>query len=456
MTLSIVILAAGQGKRMHSELPKVLHRLAGKPLLEHIITTAWELHPTAPPLVIYGHQGETVKKALDYLNARWVLQAEQLGTGHAVLQTLAHIPEDHRVLILYGDVPLISAETLRHLLQTTPHHAVGIITATVAHPAGLGRIIRDTQKQIVQVVEEKDADAIQKKIQEINSGLYVIPAQYLKKWLPKLSNHNAQKEFYLPEVIQFAVQENIPIHSIEPTTHEEIFGINDRAQLAHLERFYQRHAAEKLMRQGVTFFDPSRFDLRGELVAGQDTTIDVNVIIEGQVTLGNHCIIGPHVILRNTTIGSHTEIKAHSIIDGAEIAEHCVIGPFARIRPGTILANTVHIGNFVEIKNSVVDSASKINHLSYVGDSSIGKQVNIGAGTITCNYDGMNKHRTIIEDRAFIGSSTQLVAPVTVGESATIGAGSTITQNAPPHKLTLARAKQITIDHWKRQTVQEK
>jgi len=452
VSISIVILAAGQGKRMRSQRPKVLHCLAGKPLLEHVVRSTFDLS-TAAPIIIYGHQGEIVRHTLTNLNITpltWVEQSEQLGTGHALRQALPHIPTENRVLVLYGDTPLITSETLQSFIRHTPVNALGIIIAQVPDPTGLGRIIRDKNNNIINIVEEKDATAAERAINEINSGIYFIPAGYLQKWLPKLKNHNAQQEFYLTDIISLAIQDNVPIYSQEPFHHEEILGINDCVQLAQSERFYQRRAAEKLMQQGVTFYDPHRFDLRGELSVGLDVVIDVNVIIEGRVTIGNHCVVGPNTVLRNVTLGDHVEIKENCVIDGAEIAEHCVIGPFARIRPGTHIASNVQIGNFIEIKNSFIDSGSKAHHVSYLGDSEIGKRVNIGAGTITCNYDGANKHKTIIGDDAFIGSNTELVAPVTVGAGATIGAGSTITRNAPPEQLTLCRGQQRSIAHWKR------
>lgn len=449
MTLSIVILAAGQGKRMRSQLPKILHRLAGKTLLEHVTATAAQVNPAATPIIIYGHQGETVRHALANLNVTWVEQQEQLGTGHALQQALPHIPTDHRVLVLYGDVPLISSATLKNFINTTPSTALGILTAKLADPTGLGRIIREHDK-VVAIVEEKDTTNEQRTINEINSGIYLFPENFLAKSLPKLQNKNNQKEYYLTDVIAMAVHENTPIHSIQVSTPEEILGVNDKVQLATLERTYQRQLAEKLMQQGVTLRDPTRFDVRGELIVGQDVTIDINVICEGRVVIGNNCIIGPHCILRNVTLSDGVEIKANSILDGAEISADCIIGPFARIRPGTILAPAVHIGNFVEIKNSFIAAQTKINHLSYIGDSDIGKQVNIGAGTITCNYDGVNKHRTTIGDQAFIGSDTQLIAPVTIGAGATIGAGSTITRDAPAHQLTICRTPQRSIENWQR------
>lgn len=450
MSLSIVILAAGQGKRMHSQLPKVLHHLAGKPLLEHVVHTSFELGTTEPPLIICGHESETLKKQLANLNVTWVEQAEQLGTGHAVMQALPHIHPENQVLILYGDVPLISTETLQKFIENTPKNAIGIITAHFANPTSFGRIIRDSHNKIQYVIEEKDTNDAERLIKEINSGIYLIPASYLQKWLPRLKNQNAQKEYYLTDIIRFASEENIPIQSQSPLCHEEIAGVNDRIQLAALERFYQRRVAERLMRQGVTLYDPNRFDLRGELITGRDVIIDVNVIIEGRVVIGNFCVIGPNTVLRNVILDDHVQIKANSIIDGAEISEHCVIGPFARIRPGTFISEHAEIGNFIEIKNSLIGSGTKIHHVGYIGDSEVGKRVNIGAGTITCNYDGANKHKTIIGDYAFIGSNSELVAPVKIGEGATIGAGSTIRRDAPPHQLTVTIAEQRSIEHWQR------
>ncbi|MHB1948848.1 MAG: bifunctional UDP-N-acetylglucosamine diphosphorylase/glucosamine-1-phosphate N-acetyltransferase GlmU [Gammaproteobacteria bacterium] len=449
MALSVVILAAGQGKRMHSHLPKVLHTLAGKPLLEHVVLTADLLKPDQS-IIVYGHKGETLRHQLANLNVHWTQQSEQLGTGHALLQALPQIADDHRVLVLYGDVPLISFATLKNLLAATPADALGMVTAHFTDPTGFGRIIRNKYGKIIDIVEQKDLHAEQHNIHEINSGIYLFPANFLAQALPKLQNQNAQKEYYLTDAIKMAVEKEISIHSMHPASTDEVLGINDRVQLANLERAYQRQQAEKLMRQGVTLMDPNRFDLRGEIRVGQDVMIDINVIIEGHVNIGNNCIIGPNCILRNATLGDHVEIKANSVLDGAEISAHCIIGPFARIRPGTVLAPNVHVGNFVEIKNSFIGEASKVNHLTYAGDSDIGKRVNVGAGTITCNYDGVNKHRTKIGDEAFIGSNTALVAPLEIGENATIGAGSVITRNAPPHQLTVCRAQQRSIENWAR------
>lgn len=450
MSLSIVILAAGQGKRMNSTLPKILHRLARKTLLERVIQSTTLLSPATLPFVIYGHQAETVRNQLPHLPVTWVEQQQQLGTGHAVLQALPLISSSDRVLILCGDVPLITQKTLQEFIDKTPQDALGIITAHLPKPIGLGRIVRNEQNQIMRIVEEKDTTAAERALNEINSGIYLVPARYLQQWLPKLKNNNAQQEFYLTDIIQFAVEEHIPIYSQQPLQYEEILGINDCIQLAHAERFYQRRYAEDLMRQGVTLYDPNRFDVRGELTVGQDVTIDVNVILEGKVIIGNHCVIGANTVLRNVILADHVEIKENCVIEGAEIAEHCVLGPFARIRPGTRVASYVEIGNFIEIKNSVIDSHSKVHHVGYIGDSELGKRVNMGAGTITCNYDGANKHKTIIGDDAFIGSNSSLVAPVTIGENATIGASSTITRDAPAQQLTLCRTPQRSIAHWQR------
>jgi bifunctional UDP-N-acetylglucosamine pyrophosphorylase/glucosamine-1-phosphate N-acetyltransferase len=451
MALSIVILAAGQGKRMKSQLPKVLHRIAGKTLIEHVIATAAKLNPATTPIIVYGHQGDIIKHALANVNVSWIEQPNQLGTGHALQQTLDLIPEQNQVLVLYGDVPLISTDTLKSFITDTPTDSIGIITANFPDPTGLGRIIRDTNNQIVRIVEEKDANAAERAIQEINSGIYLVPARYLKKWLPTLKNQNAQQEYYLTDIISIATQEKFSIHSQTPDHYEEVLGVNDRAQLARLERFYQRQAAEKLMHQGVTLLDPNRLDIRGDLTVGYDVTIDINVIIEGNVNIGNNCVIGPNALLRNVTLGDNVTVNANCVLDGAEIANHCTIGPFARVRPGTQLGEHVHLGNFVETKNSIIANATKINHLSYIGDSDIGAHVNIGAGTITCNYDGVNKHKTIIGDHAFIGSNSALVAPINIGEGATIGAGSTLTRNAPPKQLTLSRAEQRSLV-WQRKS----
>lgn len=447
MNLNVVILAAGQGKRMHSEIPKVLHLLAGKPLLEHVIQTATQLVSSEALIVVHGQKGE-IPQFFNKLKIQWVLQNEPLGTGHALQCALPYITSDH-VLILYGDVPLITAAILQELITQTPKNSLGMITAEFPEPRGLGRILRDSSNHIIKIIEDKDATAAQKNISEINSGIYFIPLAFLKKWLPAINNQNVQKEYYLTDIVALAANESIPIYSIQLERWQEVLSVNDCLQLSFVERFYQTNKAQQLMQQGVTFSDPNRFDLRGELHIGQDVLIDINVILEGQITIGNHCSIGANVLLRNTELKDYVQVKPNSIIDGAIIAEHCVIGPFARIRPETVIAAESHIGNFVEIKKSKIGYKTKINHLSYIGDSVVGNQVNIGAGTITCNYDGVNKHQTHIGDHAFIGSNTELIAPVTIGEGATIGAGSTITKDAPPYALTLARVPQCTIQNWK-------
>jgi bifunctional UDP-N-acetylglucosamine pyrophosphorylase/glucosamine-1-phosphate N-acetyltransferase len=453
--LDIVILAAGLGKRMYSDTPKVLHTLADKSLLTHVVETSFTLHPIQRPIVICGHLADLLRHRLAYLDVTWIEQDQQLGTAHALQQALPALSDDHRVLVLYGDVPLISAQTLKEFIASTPTNALGIITTHLSNPTGYGRIIRDANNKVTKIIEEKDATDQQRAIQEINSGIYLIPANCLSRWLPKINNHNTQKEYYLTDILSLAAADNIEIVTSHPHSYEEILGVNDRLQLSQLERTYQRWQAEKFLRQGVTLLDPNRFDLRGEAHIGKDVTIDVNVILEGKVTIGNHCVIGPNTILRNVKLADHVEVRANSLIDGAEIDTHCVIGPFARIRPGTEIASFARIGNFVEVKNSLIDAYTKINHLSYIGDSEIGKRVNIGAGTITCNYDGVNKHKTIIADEVFIGSNSQLVAPVTIGEKATIGAGSTITRDAPANQLTVARAKQLTIKNWQRPQKEE-
>ncbi|MDX1900429.1 MAG: bifunctional UDP-N-acetylglucosamine diphosphorylase/glucosamine-1-phosphate N-acetyltransferase GlmU [Gammaproteobacteria bacterium] len=450
MPISSVILAAGQGTRMKTERPKVLHRIAGKTLLEHVVCAARTMIGKQQPIVIHGYQGDKLQQALSAQDILWVHQTEQLGTGHAVLQALPHIPDDHRVLILYADVPCISENTLNRFIENTPENALGILTAHFPDPKGLGRIIRNPQNQIIKIVEEKDASESIRAINEINSGIYIVPARYLKKWLPKLSNKNAQGEYYLTDIIEMAIAEKILIVDTEVTHFSEVLGVNTLQQLATLERFYQTQQAEKWMLHGVTLIDPARFDVRGTISIGQDTVIDVNVILEGNTIIGKRCAIGANCILRDVTLADDVEIRAHSIIDGAVIETQSTVGPFARIRPGTHLAHHSHIGNFVEIKNSSIGIASKVNHLSYIGDSEIGEQVNVGAGTITCNYDGASKHKTIIDDYAFIGSNTSLVAPVTIHAGATIGAGSTITRDAPANQLTVARSKQQSIANWQR------
>ena len=456
MAIQVVILAAGQGTRMHSNLPKVLHTLAGKPLLAHVIDAAVKLSPDSKPIVIYGHEGEQVLGEFKGQPITFVEQTDQAGTGHAVQQALPHINDDDRVLVLYGDVPMITVATLQTLIDRTPENGMGIVTTFLKNPEGYGRIKRDTDSEVIGIVEEKDATEKERRITEINSGIYLVPAASLKIWLPAIEPQNAQGEYYLTDIIPQAVRDEMPIMTVQPEHKDEIRGVNDCAQLAHLERCYQRRTAYNLMREGVTIMDPERIDIRGDVRIGRDVVLDVNVILEGNVIIGDECTIGPNSIIRDTTLGSHIEVKANSMIDGALVGDSCVIGPFARLRPGTVLSSDAHIGNFVEIKKSSIGTGSKVNHLTYVGDSDIGKRVNVGAGTITCNYDGVKKHKTTIGDDAFIGSCTQLVAPVKVGKGATIGAGSTITEDAPANQLTLSRAEQKSIADWVRPGKKEK
>jgi bifunctional UDP-N-acetylglucosamine pyrophosphorylase / glucosamine-1-phosphate N-acetyltransferase len=451
MKLSIIILAAGQGKRMYSDLPKVLHPLASKPLIQHVVDTALALKPDNISIV-YGHGGEQVRQTLANIpNIHWVEQTQQLGTGHAVQQAMPQIADDTEVLVLYGDVPLITLETLQTLCSQVAHKkSLGLLTTELDNPTGYGRIVRNAEGQVESIVEEKDADLQIKKIKEVNTGILIAPAEALRVWLGQLNNNNAQGEYYLTDIVAKAVQENLSIETITTDNAYEVMGVNDRLQLATLERYYQTLKVNHLMLAGVTLHDPARLDIRGTVQAGRDVSIDVNVILEGEITLGNRVKIGPHTVIRNATIGDDVEILSHCVIENVVIGAKCRVGPFARLRPDTVLAEQVHIGNFVEIKKSTVATGSKINHLSYVGDSEVGSKVNIGAGTITCNYDGANKHKTIIGDDVFVGSDTQLIAPVTVGEGATIGAGSTITQDIPPDVLTLSRTPQKTLSGWQR------
>jgi bifunctional UDP-N-acetylglucosamine pyrophosphorylase / glucosamine-1-phosphate N-acetyltransferase len=453
MALSIIILAAGQGTRMRSALPKVLHPLAGKPLLEHVIDAA-EALGAGKIHVVYGHGGEQVRERLAARRVNWIEQAQQLGTGHAVAQALPAIADEDRVLVLYGDVPLIGVETLRRLLAAADAGRFGLLTAELPDPTGYGRILRDAAPdkggRVTGIVEQKDATPAQCAIREINTGFLAVAAAPLKRWVAALGNTNAQGEYYLTDVIAQAAAEGVTINTVAPAALPEILGVNNRAQLAELEREYQRQQAQRLLLAGVTLQDPMRFDLRGRLDHGQDVTIDVNVILEGDVRLGDRVSVGPGCVIRNAVIGADTIVQAHSVIEDAVIGNNARIGPFARIRPETRLADEVHIGNFVEVKKSDIGTGSKVNHLSYIGDTDIGKRANVGAGTITCNYDGANKHRTTIEDDVFIGSDTQLVAPVKVGAGATLGAGTTLTRDAPPGELTYSRAKQETRPGWKR------
>ena len=453
MSLHIVILAAGQGKRMHSKTPKVLHNLGGKPMLTRVVETALTLNPVKIHVII-GHESETIKKALPRLPVNWVHQKEQAGTGHAVLQALPFISNDADVLVLSADVPLIQTDTLQALIDRSKDgsftQALGLLLALVPNPQGLGRIIRNHLHEIQAIVEEKDASDEDRQINEIYSGICYAPAADLKRWLPKLSGDNAQQEYYLTEIIAMAVAEKKEITSIHAEDFVEIFGVNNRLQLEELERALQTRLAENLMLSGVGVADAQRLDIRGDLTCGIDVFIDVNTVFKGKVMLGDGTSIAPNCVLNNVTIGENCEILPNSVLENCEIGNHCQIGPFARIRPGTKLANHCKIGNFVETKNAILADNSKASHLSYLGDVTIGQQVNIGAGTITCNYDGANKHQTIIEDDVFVGSDTQLIAPVSVGRGATIGAGSTIRKDVPADELTLTEAKQKTIKGWKR------
>lgn len=452
MNIKTLILAAGQGTRMRSRLPKVLHKIADRPLLQHVYDTSAQL-PNNDIFVIYGHGGELVKNRLAQLNVTWIEQAQQLGTGHAVQQAVNYLNDDDLVLIVYGDVPLLKKSTLDTLLAQVSAQSLALLTVTLANPTGYGRIVRDDQQRIVKIVEQKDATDSEKQITEVNTGILATQGGKLKNWLARLSNHNAQQEYYLTDIIEMAVNDGLTITSSQPDTEDEVLGVNNRQQLAHLERVFQLQQANRLMALGVTLRDPARLDVRGQFShLGQDIDIDVNVIFAGTNQIADNVKIGAHCVIKNALIGENVEVLPHSIIEDVVIGANCRIGPFARLRPETQLANDVHIGNFVEIKKSTIGIATKINHLSYIGDSIVGCGVNIGAGTITCNYDGVNKFQTVIEDGAFIGSDTQLVAPVTVGKNATIGAGSTITKDTPAEQLTLSRAKQLSLPAWQRPT----
>jgi len=446
-SLNIVILAAGKGTRMYSDRPKVLHALAGRPLVQHVLETAAQLAPQNV-CVVYGHGGEMVPEAMAQYKAAFVLQEPQLGTGHAVQQAAPHLGGGNRTLVLYGDVPLIQHSTLHQMQQAG--EGLVLLTVNLANPTGYGRIVRNAEGDVRCIVEEKDASPEQREIKEVNTGIVLAPTHKLCGWLAGLQNNNAQREYYLTDIVAMAVKDGVPVHTVQPAHAWEVEGVNSKPQLAALERTWQQVLAGRLLAQGVTLGDPARLDVRGALVCGRDVEIDVGCIFEGDVHLGNGVRVGAYSVIRNTRVAADTRIAPYSHIDEAEIGGDCRIGPFSRIRPGTKLQDEVHIGNFVEVKNSEIAHGSKANHLAYVGDSTVGKNVNIGAGAITCNYDGANKHRTVIEDDVFIGSDTQLVAPVTVRRGATIGAGSTITREAPEGELTLSRSKQITIPGWKR------
>ncbi len=449
--LNIVILAAGRGTRMHSDLPKVLHPLAGRPLLAHVLAAADALAPERI-CVVYGHGGERLPTAMGRADVLWVRQEPQLGTGHAVMQALPHLDPQGVALILYGDVPLIRPETLQEMVMLARQGTIALLTVHLPNPAGYGRVVRNSRGQVERIVEHKDAGPEELAIDEVNTGILCLPAGRLAGWLARLSNDNAQGEYYLTDVIGMAAAEGERILPCHPAAVWEVLGVNSRQQLAELERIHQRNLAQTLMSQGVTLLDPDRLDVRGELRCGRDVLIDVNCVFEGRVVLGDNVKVGAHCVLRDTEVAAHAEILPFCHIEGARIGERARVGPYARLRPGTELDAETHIGNFVEIKNSQVGLKSKINHLSYVGDAYVGRRVNIGAGTITCNYDGAHKHRTVIEDEAFIGSDSQLVAPVTVGRGATLGAGTTLTRDAPAGELTLSRVRQFTIPGWKRPT----
>ena len=444
---NIVILAAGKGTRMHSEQAKVLHNLAGRPLLQHVLECATALKPEQI-YVVYGHGGEAVPEAMRHFAAQFVKQEPQFGTGHAVQQVMPQLSDNGTTLVLYGDVPLIQQATLQNMRQT--NDALVLLTVSLENPAGYGRIVRNSKGEVLRIIEEKDATPQQLEIREVNTGILLAPTKLLRGWLAKLRNNNAQAEYYLTDIVGMAVQQGVAVHTVQPGHVWEVQGINSKLQLAVLERTWQQVEAASLLEQGVTLIDATRIDVRGKLVCGSDVEIDVGCIFSGDVSLGDGVHVGAYSIIKNSSIASGTQIAPYSHIDGSEVGVDCQIGPYARLRPGSELHDHVHIGNFVEIKNSDIAAHSKANHLSYIGDSTVGSRVNIGAGTITCNYDGANKHRTVIKDDVFVGSATQLVAPVTLGAGATIGAGSTITRDAPADQLTVSRGKQITISGWKR------
>jgi bifunctional UDP-N-acetylglucosamine pyrophosphorylase/glucosamine-1-phosphate N-acetyltransferase len=450
MSLDIVILAAGQGTRMRSALPKVLHPVAGKSMLGHVIDTARQLQPQGIHVVI-GHGAELVRERLAADDLNFVLQSEQLGTGHAVAQALPALTAE-RVLILYGDVPLIEVETLQRLLQQVSEQQLGLLTVNLNDPTGYGRIVRDESGTVKAIVEHKDASAEQRLIREGNTGILAVPGKRLSDWLGRLSNSNAQGEYYLTDVIAMAVADGLLVATEQAADEMEVLGANDRIQLAQLERHYQYRAARRLMVQGVTLIDPARFDLRGEVIVGRDVTIDINVILEGRVVIEDGVQIGPNCVIKNSTLRQGAIVKANSHLEGAEVGEGADCGPFARLRPGSVLGARAHVGNFVELKNAKMGEGAKAGHLSYLGDAEIGARSNIGAGTITCNYDGANKFRTVLGEDVFIGSNSALVAPVTLGDCATTGAGSVITGDVPDNTLAVGRAKQRNIEGWKRPT----
>lgn len=449
MSISVVVLAAGKGTRMKSARTKVLHKLAGKPLLQHVVDTAEMLTPRCIT-VVYGHDGDAVRSEVLAESLGWVEQKDQKGTGHAVAQALPCINEEERVLILYGDVPLISESSLHRLVELCPQEGVSVLTVKMQEPTGYGRIIRDDNGNVVGIVEQKDASAAQLQINEVNTGILCVTGSLLHKWLPQLGNNNAQGEYYLTDIIALAAEEGYPVFACHPGAINEVEGVNDRKQLARLERAFQLQIAEALMDGGVTLHDPSRLDVRGNVTVGTDVEIDVNVVLEGTVSIGTGTVIGPNCVLKDCTLGENSLIKANTVIENSVLAKDCVVGPFARIRPNTVLAEGVKIGNFVETKKSNIGKGSKVSHLSYIGDTEIGEYANVGAGTITCNYDGVNKFKTEIGDGAFIGSNTSLIAPVKVGRNATTGAGSAISKDIADNQLSVARGKQRNIEGWER------
>ncbi len=452
--LSAVILAAGKGKRMRSSLPKVMHNLAGKTLLAHVYHTAGLLS-CDEIYIVYGYEGDQVREEHETFDARWVRQERQLGTGHAVLQVMDSIPGSHHVIVLYGDVPLITEYTLATLVELAGESGFSILTSHLDDPTGYGRIVRDKTDQILRIVEEKDADDQEKLLREINTGMMVVRADLLKKWLNMLTDDNAQEEYLLTDIVGHAVNEEIDVRSTSPASVMEIKGVNDRAQLAELERHCQFLQARALMKQGVTLADPGRFDLRGDLETGEDVFIDINVVIEGEVSIANHASIGPNCVIRDAHIGEAATISANCVIDNAVIGKRNRIGPFARIRPGARLDEDVHIGNFVEIKQSDIGRGSKASHLSYIGDSEVGERVNVGAGTITCNYDGVEKHKTIIGDDVFIGSNTELIAPLRINDGATIAAGATVSKDVEADALAMSKRESMIVSGWKHNRRQE-
>lgn len=437
MGLHVVILAAGSGKRMLSSTPKVLHKIGGMPMLEHVVNTASQLNPERIH-VIYGNGGDRVLNALAHLDVNWVLQEQQLGTGHAVMQALPHCSEKDSILVLYGDVPLISVKTLQQLLQDTPHNGLGLIVTELEDPTGFGRIVRNEMGNILAIVEHKDANTSQRAIKEINTGILTTTIEHLKSWLPALKNKNKQSEYYLTDIVALAVSDGTPVGGVLAHCHEEVQGVNDRWQQANLEQYYQHTQAKKLAYSGVTLINPSSFVVRGYFKVGLDTIIDTNVVFEGNVKIGSNCYIGPNTCLKDVEIGDGVQIFANSILDGVKVEDAAQVGPFARLRPGTVINTKAKIGNFVEIKKATIGEGSKIGHLSYIGDATLGENVNVGAGAITCNYDGEKKWTTVIGDKAFIGSQTCLIAPVNVGHGSAIGAGSVITKDVPANKLTLS------------------